>query len=276
MAAIEKIGGSAVVTISRWQGGERQVSSGTHGANRYRMLVGNLGGDATPELVLFPISGHRDERPPPTRVVRWTGDEYEVMYFNVVGRLGTLADFDGDEVAELVLVVPPRPDALETDPAELRTYALTGGVLRQTRRRRLEDGVAALAAADLDGDGRDELVRVTASRTTSRGRLNVYGASATELLPLFSSEPEWLLNVEFFAVFESGGTHYIYAERGALRWRMVLRLSPADDGSFTLTGVRGIKGRARLLEDALKTTAAYSTERQTHFRMVGADRLEAW
>ena len=64
---------------------------------------------------------------------------------------------------------------------------------------------------------------------------------------------------------------------GALRWRKMLRLSPAGDGAFTLAEVRGInKGRLRLLEDALKTTAAYSAERQTHFRMVGADRLEAW
>ena len=76
-------------------------------------------------------------------------------------------------------------------------------------------------------------------------------------------------------MFESGGKPYIYAERGALRWRTVLRLAPDGEGALALETVRGAE-RLSLLEDAFKATAAYSAERQTHYRFVGEDRLEPW
>ena len=276
VVAIERVVHDNVVgfeaTISRWSRDGRQVewSDSLRGA-RHRLLVGNLVGNATPELVLFPTTARSDERPPPTQVVRWTGEGYATTRHRSSGRLGALADFNGDGVAELVLVAPVRPDALATDPPELHTYAFTGDTLKRTRRLRRQFAVYAIAAADVDGDGRDELL------TVSRwGRLDVYGASATELVSRFSSERGWLAEIEFFAVFEREGTRYLYAERGALRWRRLLRLSPTDDGSFALAAVPRLEDRPRLLEDALKTTAVYSAERKTHFRLVGDDRLEAW
>ena len=281
VAAIERVVGDNYLggfqaTISRWSGDGRRVEWseflwGGSPSARHRLLVGNVDGSATVELVLFPTAARAGERPPPTRVVRWTGQEYEAIRCDLSGRLGALADFNGDGIAELVLVVPNRADALATDPPQLRTYAFTGDTLKRTRRLRLRTDVRALAATDVDGDGRDELLTVSLF-----GRLDVYGASATELLPRFSSEDRWLLKVEFLTVFEHEGTHYIYAERGALRWRTVLRLAPTGDGSFTLSAVPRFEGRPALLEAALKTTAAYSAERQTHFRLVGDDRLQGW
>ena len=281
VVAIERVVGESLggfkATISRWPHGGRRgewnefLLSGSPNS-RHRLLVGNLVGSATPELVLFATAARAGERRPPTRVVRWTGEGYEVSRSATSGRLGALADFNGDGTAELVLVRPVRPGAAPGGPGELHTYAFTGGTLERTRQLQLPVEPGVIAAADMDGDGRDELLTVS----TREGRLRVYGASATELLPRFASERGWLLKVEFFAVFESEGTPYIYAERGALRWRTVLRLSPSADGSFTLSGVRDLEGRPRLLEDALKSTAAYSAARQTHFRLVGGDRLEAW
>ena len=105
--------------------------------------------------------------------------------------------------------------------------------------------------------------------------LSVYGASGSELEP----RSHWrnaLADIAFLlAVFESGGKPYIYAERGALRWRTVLRLAPDDEGALALETVRGAE-RLSLLEDAFKATAAHSAERQAHYRFVGEDRLEPW
>ena len=172
-------------TISRWSGGGRTVE-GTFGwlDSRHRMLVGNLAGDATPELVLFSTLPPRDRSP--TRIVQWDGSGHLMRKFDPTGRLGALADFDGDGVAELVFATPTLADALPIDPVELRAYAFTGEVLRLRRRLRLEHGVAALAAGDFDGDGGDELVTVEISRWDGvTGLLGVYGASETGFHSLF-------------------------------------------------------------------------------------------
>lgn len=240
---------------------------------RYRMLVGNLAGDGTPELVLFSTTPPRDDST--TEIVQWDGDSYTSREFDRTGALGTLVDFDGDGVAELVFATPKLADALPTDPVELRAYAFTGEALRLMRRQRLAHGVVAMAAADLDGDGGDELVTVEKSRYyRGTGTLAVYGAAETEFRPLFR-EDQVLADIDVFVAFKSGGKPYLYAERGAFRWRTVLRLSPDGEGSFALETVRGAQ-RLSLLEDAFKATAAYSAERQTHYRFVGADRLEPW
>ena len=281
VVAIERVIGENLggfkATISRWSRGGRRAEwnefllSGSPNP-RHRVLVGNLVGSATPELVLFATAAHAGERKPPTRVFRWTGGGYAVSRSPAIGRLGALADFNGDGTAELVLARPTQPGTAPGGPSELHTYAFAGDTLERTRRLGLQVEPSVVAAADMDGDGREELLTVS----RREGRLRVYRASATELLPRFASERGWLLKVEFFTVFESEGTPYIYAERGALRWRTVLRLTPSADGSFTLSAVRDFEARPRLLEDALKSTAAYSAERQTHFRLVGGDRLEAW
>ena len=267
VVATEKVTRERQATISRWLDDGRTVGwrSGTF---PHRMLVGNLTGDATPELVLFcgmqGVCGASFERGPsrpqersPTRIVQWDGSRHAIRKFDSSGRLGALADFDGDGVSELVFATPMLAHPRPIDPVELRAYAFTGEALQPTRDLRLEHGVAAIAAADLDGDGGDELVTVEISRWDNvTGLLGVYEASETGFHPLFRKN-RVLADINLLTVFESGGKPYIYAERGALRWRTVLRLAPDGEGSFALETVGGAE-RLSLLEDALKATAADS------------------
>ena len=277
VVAVEaRMGGRSLATISRWSPAGRLVERVERVAwagwrdSELRMLVGNLAGDATPELVLFTPTPFSSQDPIRTRIVRWVEGDYATADFASGGRVAALADFNGDAVAELVFAVPAWPGAPPADPVALCVYAFTGDELKPTRRLLLENGVAALAAGDFDGDGRDELVAVSAGR----GQLSVYGASGSGL-ELRSHWRRALVDIAFLAVFKSGGKSYLYAERGALRWRAVLRLVPDGEGAFALETVRGAE-RLALLADAFKATAAYSAERQTHYRFVGEDRLEPW
>ena len=234
-----------------------------------RMLVGDVDDDPLPEIVLFgedPIDESQ------MQVIQWDGEQVAVKEFAVVGRLGLLADLDGDGKDELVLVRTRvyKYDTTVEDPANLLAYEYRAGRFALTHKRELATGVAALTSADLDGDGRREVVTSETSFDGEvSGRLSAYRFEPEGVVSVAFRRNGVLERVIFFRAFRSGGADYFFADRGS--YQSVFRIWE-DSGTFRMAPIDAGAAALPVYEDARLATAAYSEERDTFFQFAEEDR----
>ena len=231
-----------------------------------RLLVGDIDGDPLPEMVLF---GQHQSR---LKVAQWGGEGAAEAEFDLAGKLGLLADLDGDGKDELLLVRTRVRmfDASRESPSNLLAYDYGPDGFALTHKRELATGVVALTSADLDGDGRYEVVTSETSFDGDvGGRLSVYRFEPGGAVTAAFRRNGVMERVIFFRAFRSGGADYFFADRG--RWQSVFRIWK-ESGAFRMAPLLVGPAAVSVFEDARLATAAYSAERGAFFQFAEDDR----
>lgn len=259
---------SNFATVLRWNpadGGRVEWSRPVK--YRMQMLVGNIDDDPLPEVILF------DHFPPELRVIQWDDGRFVETEFNFAGKIGLLADVDGDGRDELVLVQVriPLPEGTYDEPSNLVAYAYRGGRFAVTHKRELEVGFAALASVDVNGDGRHEVVASESSyHSEVSGRLAVYRFEPGGAVPVAFRRNGVLENVNFLGAFHTGGGVYLLAETW-YGWQSVFRLRD-HAGTLRVAPVGADSAALPVFEAAHLATAAYSAEQDEYFQFVQGDK----
>ena len=231
-----------------------------------RMLVGDIDDDPLPEMVLF---GQYQAR---LKVAQWDGEGVAEAEFDLAGKLGLLADLDGDGTDELLLVRTRVRmfDASRESPSNLLAYDYGPDGFALTHKRELATGVGALTSVDLDGDGRHEVVTSETSFDGDvGGRLSVYRFEPGGAVTAAFRRNGVMERVIFFRAFRSGGADYFFADRG--RWKSVFRIWK-ESGAFRMAPLTVGPTTMSVFEDVFLATAAYSAERGMFFQFAEDDR----
>ena len=228
------------------------------------------------EMVLFgewSVAGYAYDT---FNVVQWNGSSYEVTgYDQLSARLGALLDVDSDGKQEVVMAVVPDPQAeMEgTEPATLTIARYTEDGWARVFDHDIQHGVMALAAGDLDGDGRGEIVVSEQSEDGQvAGQIVVYGVDPELGIEKRVGYNRMVRSVSFLGVFESSGQPYLFVEQGRDAWKSVFRLEGSQDTRFDLAPLTAI--RTGIFVDALRSTMAYSAERRSHARFIDRSTIQ--
>ena len=269
--------GETVATISTWgeEGRAFEWTSEPLGQIR-RLVVGNIDGDPLHEMVLFGEWSGADSAYDTINVVQWNGSSYEVTGSDQLSpRLGALLDVDSDGRQEIVLAVVPDPHAeMEgTEPVTLMIARYTEDGWARVFDHDIRHGVMALAAGDLDGDGRDEIVVSERSGDEQiDGQIVVYGVDPERGIERRVGYNRMVRSVSFLGVFESSGQPYLFVEQGGDAWKSVFRLMGSRDTGFKLAALKA--NRTGIFVDALRSTMAYSAERRSHARFLDRSTIQ--
>ena len=233
------------------------------------MLVGNIDEDPLPEVILF--GEHRYEQPM-LKVFQWDGEGVNDTEFPLVGKLGLLADLDGDSKDELLLVRTRvrKFDASTESPSNLLVYKYQAGRFALTHKRELATGVAALTSVDLDGDGSREVVTSEISfEGDVAGRLSVYRFEPGGAVSVAFRRNGVLEPVGFLGAFRSAGATYLLAK--GYRWQSLFRVWE-ESGAFRIAPLAAGAAALPVFAAAHLATAAYSAERGMFFQFAEDDR----
>ena len=253
----------AVIGLTR-EGGDVWHSAPLSQTNR--MLVGDIDHDPLPEIVLF---GRYQSR---LRVMQWDGEGVAESELDLAGKLGLLADLDGDSKDELLLVRTRvrKFDASTESPSNLLVYKYQAGRFALTHKRELATGVAALTNVDLDGDGRREVVTSEISfEGDVAGRLSVYRFEPGGAVSVAFRRNGVLEPVGFLGAFRSAGATYLLAK--GYRSQSVFRVWE-ESGAFRIAPLAAGAAALPVFAAARLATAAYSAERGMFFQFAEDDR----
>ena len=231
-----------------------------------KMLVGNIDDDPLPEMVVF------DRVLQKLRVIQWDDGRVVETELALAGRIGLLADIDGDGRDELVLVRTriDKFDVVFEEPSDLVAYAYRGGRFVATHKRELAVGVQALTSMDVNGDGRREVVTSeTSFGNEVSGRLSVYRFEPGGAVPVAFRRNSVMQNACFLGAFRSGGV-YLLAE-SAYGWQSVFRVRE-EKGALRVEPVGTDSASLPVFAAARLATAAYSAERDEFFQFAEDDQ----
>ena len=253
-------------TMLRWNPAESgRVEWSVPIEHPMKMLVGNIDDDPLPEMVVF------DRVLQKLRVIQWDDGRVVETELALAGRIGLLADIDGDGRDELVLVRTriDKFDVVFEEPSDLVAYAYRGGRFVATHKRELAVGVQALTSMDVNGDGRREVVASeTSFGNEVSGRLSVYRFEPGGAVPVAFRRNSVMQNACFLGAFRSGGV-YLLAE-SAYGWQSVFRVRE-EKGALRVEPVGTDSASLPVFAAARLATAAYSAERDEFFQFAEDD-----
>ena len=252
-------------------------SSSTDYLPQTNFLVGKIDEDPENELVMFTYL-KRDPKKYTIGVLERDGNEFVWQLSNdeIYGNLAKMVDIDDDGIQEIAMISYTSDDwgsreLMEYEPATLWIIKFSGLDFKRVFSYSLPQGIAAIAAGDLDGDGFIEIV--TYEKSIEEDVDNKFGIHTID--PDFGFRRRAAINhfipsniryeshdVFYMDIYSHCNRNYLYVETKFGHSYSIFSLEMSAQGELYLNPSR--HNEFYSITEAIRSSMAYSTENRTY------------